>query len=41
MLQWHPKLVALVVVLALIAAFAAFGVISLSLDSFDTSGLNW
>jgi len=39
MLQWHPKLVALVVVLGLIAALAAFGVISL--DSFDTSGFTW
>ncbi len=39
MLQWHPKLVALVVVLGLIAALAAFGVFSLG--SFDTSGLNW
>lgn len=39
MLQWHPKLVALVVVLVLIASLAAFGV--LSLGSFDTSSLNW
>ena len=39
MLQWHPKLVGLVVALALIASLAAFGV--LSLDSFDTSGFTW
>ena len=39
MLQWNPKLAVLVVALALIAVFAAFGVISL--DGFDTSGWNW
>jgi hypothetical protein len=39
MLQWHPKLVALVVVLALIASLAAFGVFSLG--SFDASGFTW
>jgi len=40
MLQWHPKLVALVVVLALIASLAAFGGL-FSLGSFDASGVTW
>jgi len=39
MLQWHPKLIALVAILAVIAALAAFGV--LSLDGFDTSNISW
>ena len=38
MLQWNPKLVALIVVLALIAALAAFGGISFS---GDETGYNW
>ena len=39
MLQWNPKLVALVVALALIASLAAFGVFSFS--DFDASGFSW
>jgi len=39
MLQWNPKLVVLVVALALIASLAAFGVLSFS--DVDTSGFSW
>jgi len=36
MLQWNPKLVALVVVLVLIAALAAFGAIGFGGGDFES-----
>jgi hypothetical protein len=39
MLQWHPKLVALVAILILIAVVAAFG--GFSFGGSESSGFSW